>query len=84
MGDGRRWKCQRRRRRPGSPCQLGWTGDIEDKMYLCASIAWDRSPGVVPQAFMRSSDWLLIVVGVGKDKSSKASASKKVEQHDSN
>lgn len=39
-------------------------GDWQGREYLCSTISRDWCPGVVPQALVRSSDWLLVVVVV--------------------
>ena len=52
-------------------------------MDLGASVTWDWSSSIVPQALVRSSDWLLIVIGVSEYKSSKGSTMERLEQHGS-
>lgn len=46
--------------------------------YLCTTIARDWAPGVVPQALVWSSNWLLVVVVVGV-RGCKCSTSKEAE-----
>ena len=50
--------------------------------YLCPTIARDWSPGIVPQTLVRSSDWLLVVVGVSGSECSTCNEGKGIEQHD--
>ena len=54
---------------------------VESREYLCTTIARDWSSGIVPQAFVRSSDWLLVVVGMSYSKCSTSKGAKRIEQH---
>lgn len=56
-------------------------GHWEGKKYLCSTVTRNGSPGIVPQAPVRSSDWLLIVVGVSGSKRSTGNETKRFEQH---
>lgn len=84
MGDGRRWRCRRRRSRPVCLTRSATVnGNGGGSKYLCSTIAWDRSSGIVPQALVRSSDWLLVVmVGVSCGKCGKGKEAQGIEQHD--
>ena len=50
--------------------------------YLCSSIAWNWSSGVVPQALVRSCYWLLVMVTVSDNERCKACNREEWEQHD--
>lgn len=55
----------------------------EGRKYLCSAIAWDWSSGIVPQALVRSGDWLLVMmVGVSSSKCSTGKKAQGIEQHD--
>lgn len=60
-----------------------WQG----REYLCTTITRDWCPGVVPQALVRSSNWLLVVVvvvvEVGGSKCSTRKEAQRIEQHGS-
>lgn len=61
------------------------SGHSQSRTYLCTTIARDRCPGIVPQALVRSSNWLLvvIVVGVSGSKGSRSNYAERIEQHGS-
>ena len=50
--------------------------------YLCSSIAWNWSSGVVPQALVRSCYWFLVMVTVSDNERCKACNREEWEQHD--
>lgn len=58
-------------------------GHGEGRKYLCSTITWDGSSCIVPQALVRSSDWLLVVVRVSSSKCSTSNEAKRIEQHGS-
>lgn len=60
-------------------------GHWQGREYLCTTITRDWCPGVVPQALVRSSNWLLVVVvvEVSGSKGSTGKEGQRSEQHGS-
>ena len=50
--------------------------------YLCSSITWNWSPGVVPQALVWSCYWFLVMVTMSDNERRKARNREELEQHD--
>ena len=50
--------------------------------YLCSSIAWNWSSGVIPQALVRSCYWFLVMVTMSDNERCKACNREELEQHD--
>ena len=49
--------------------------------YLCSSIAWNWSSGVIPQALVWSCYWFLVMVTVSDNERCKACNREDLEQH---
>ena len=84
MGDGRRWRCLRRRSRPVCLTRSATVNRRgEGRKYLCSTIAWDWSSGIIPQALVRSSDWFLVVmIGVSCSECSTGKEAQQIAHHD--
>ncbi len=53
------------------------------RRYLCSAIPRYWPSRIIPQALVRSSDWLLVMVAVSNGNSNKATETERLEQHGS-